>query len=104
TGEDADGCLTEFRGLGRNAQRSSEYRGALRRAQAMADPSRLTALMLLKSRPELCACEIQASLGISHATVSHHMGILLEAGFVTAERRGKWLYYRLNRGVAAEVP
>jgi ArsR family transcriptional regulator len=104
TGEDAACCLTEFRGLGRTARKSADFRTALRRARAMADPSRLTTLSLLKSQRELCACEIQASLGVSHATVSHHMGVLLDAGLVTAERRGKWAYYRLVRGSSVEVP
>ncbi len=104
TGEDAACCLTEFRGLGRAAQKGAGFRSALQRARAMADPSRLTALSLLKDRRELCACEIQASLGVSHATVSHHMGVLVGAGLVASERRGKWAYYRLVPGVSVEVP
>jgi len=104
TGEDAACCLTEFQGLGRTVQRRAEFRSTLRRARALADPSRLTALSLLKGRPELCACELQAALGVSHATVSHHMRVLLDVGLVTSKRRGKWSYYRLRPGASIEVP
>jgi ArsR family transcriptional regulator, arsenate/arsenite/antimonite-responsive transcriptional repressor len=98
TGEDAECCVTEFRGLGRTVQRRPEFRATLRKARALADPSRLTALSLLKGRKELCACEIQAALGVSHATVSHHMRLLAKVGLVDSERRGKWVYYRLRPG------
>ena len=90
TGTEASCCLDEFRGLGRSVRQRREFGQALRRARAIADPSRLAALSLLKGRGEMCACEIQAALGVSHATVSHHMHRLLDAGLVSAERRGKW--------------
>ncbi|MEE8199505.1 MAG: metalloregulator ArsR/SmtB family transcription factor [Thermoplasmata archaeon] len=76
----------------------------LQRARSLGDEKRLVAAMLLKRRPEMCACEIQAALGISHATVNHHMNILLEAGIVTAQRRGKWMYYRLTPEGSRSLP
>ena len=60
--------------------------------------------MLLKRRPEMYAREIQATLGISHATVNHHMNSLNEAGFVTTQRRGKWMYYRLTPEGSRSIP
>ena len=47
--------------------------------------------------PGICGCHIQAHVGLSQPTVSHHMKILTEAGLVIGEKRGKWVYYRLNR-------
>jgi ArsR family transcriptional regulator, arsenate/arsenite/antimonite-responsive transcriptional repressor len=47
--------------------------------------------------PGICGCHIQAHVGLSQPTVSHHMKILAEAGLVIGEKRGKWVYYRLNR-------
>ncbi|MCI4360851.1 MAG: metalloregulator ArsR/SmtB family transcription factor [Thermoplasmata archaeon] len=76
----------------------------MRRARALADPSRLATLSLLKGREQLCACEIQAALGVSHATVSHHMRRLLDAGLVSSQRRGRWSYYRLRPAAGVEVP
>ena len=43
----------------------------------------------------VCACDLEAFLGLSQPTVSHHMKQLVAAGVVTAERRGDWVYYEL---------
>ena len=104
TGVEASCCVSEYRDLSEKITNSPAFATALARARALADESRLTAVALLRRRGELCACEIQAGLGVSHATVSHHMAILGEAGFVTAERRGKWMYYRLASRAGIEVP
>ncbi len=45
---------------------------------------------------EVCACVFAERLGLSAPTVSHHMKSLLDAGLVSAEKRGLWVYYRLN--------
>ncbi|MCI4342901.1 MAG: metalloregulator ArsR/SmtB family transcription factor [Thermoplasmata archaeon] len=97
-------CVPEYAERSRAVVQSSRFRSALHRAQALADERRLTALALLRRAPELCACEIQAALGVTHATVSHHMGVLTEAGWVRAERRGKWMYYRLDPKATMEIP
>lgn len=47
------------------------------------------------SATEVCACVFAEKLGIGAPTVSHHMKSLIEAGLVTAEKRGLWVYYRL---------
>ena len=47
------------------------------------------------SAPEVCACVFAEKLGIGAPTVSHHMKALIEAGLVSAEKRGLWVYYRL---------
>jgi ArsR family transcriptional regulator len=47
------------------------------------------------SANEVCACVFVEKLGIGAPTVSHHMKALVEAGLVTAEKRGLWVYYRL---------
>ncbi len=44
----------------------------------------------------VCACVFSERLGIGAPTVSHHMKVLVEAGLVTAEKRGLWVYYRLR--------
>ena len=104
TGEDGTCCVPEYRGLARDLTGSPRFSSALARARALADESRLTAVGLLRRKPELCACEIQASLGVTHATVSHHMRILEGAGLVSSERRGKWMYYRLNDKEGVRLP
>ena len=51
---------------------------------------------MLQVRP-LCVCEIQAVLNLATSTVSKHLAILRDAGFVVDEKKQKWVNYRLNR-------
>jgi len=66
---------------------------------ALADPVRLRVLSILASSPEgeVCVCDFVAPVGKSQPTVSHHLKILSEAGLVQGDRRGKWVWYSLNR-------
>ena len=104
TGEDAACCVPEYQGLAKEVAGSPKFPRALQRAQALADENRLLAVALLKRRKELCACEIQAATGLTHATVSHHMAILVDAGLVEPRRQGKWMYYRLSERPEVSVP
>jgi biotin operon repressor len=104
TGGDGACCLPRYQGMGERVAKGPRFATALARARALADAQRLTAVAVLRREGELCGCEIQAALGISHATVSHHMSVLSAAGLVTSRRKGKWLYYRLGPDARAEVP
>ena len=95
TGEDGACCADDYAALGAKIRASARFTTAIARAKAMSDERRLLALALLKRRT-MCACEIQAALGLTHATVSHHMALLVDAGLVAVERRGKWAYYTLT--------
>jgi len=65
--------------------------------QGAADPSRLAILrQLAAAGGEVCACEFTACCEIAQPTVSHHLKVLRESGWVTSERRGSWVYYRLR--------
>lgn len=103
TGSDGDACLPRYQGMGTQVAKTRQFAAALARARALADEQRLTAVAILRREGELCACEIQAALGLTHATVSHHMSVLTDAGIVNARRRGKWMYYRLIPGVIPEA-
>jgi ArsR family transcriptional regulator len=69
--------------------------------QAAADPTRLAILRQLADCDSVCACDFTACCDVSQPTVSHHLRVLREAGWVTTERRGTWIYYSL-RPEAAE--
>lgn len=74
----------------------------LKTLKALADGNRLRILRLLMDRPR-CVCELTAALGVAQPTVSKHLSILEEAGWVTKERRGKnFIFYRLLEGLAPE--
>ncbi len=60
----------------------------------LADPTRLRLLSLIAAAGEACAaCDLVEPLGVSQPTVSHHLKVLREAGLVTSEKRGRWVYY-----------
>ena len=63
---------------------------------ALADPTRLAIVRQLSSDREVCACDFTLSCDVSQPTVSHHLKVLREAGVVQSERRGNWIYYRLD--------
>lgn len=67
----------------------------LKPIRALSDESRMRILWMLEER-YLCVCEIQEGLGLSQSTVSRHMQVLEETGFVVSERDGPWKNYRLN--------
>ncbi len=104
TGEDASCCVPEYQDLAKKVATSTGFPEALRRVRALADEKRLLAVALLRRRKELCACEIQAATGLTHATVSHHMAVLVDAGLVRSRREGKWAYYRLADRPAVHIP
>jgi len=57
---------------------------------------RLAIVRQLAAERETCACDLTVCIELSQPTVSHHMRVLVEAGVVTAERRGTWVYYALD--------
>jgi len=65
--------------------------------RVLGEPARLQILSLIAAQPsqEVCACELVETLGLAQPTVSHHLKVLYEAGLLTKERRGTWIYYRI---------
>ncbi len=66
--------------------------------KAVAEPARLRLLSLIQAQAEgeACVCHLTEPLHLGQPTVSHHLRILEQAGFLTHERRGKWVYYRVQ--------
>ena len=63
--------------------------------KALGDESRVKMLWILENR-ELCSCEIQEAVGLAQSTVSRHLQLLEDAGFVVSEKAGLWKNYRFN--------
>lgn len=68
--------------------------------KVVADSTRLRLLGLIRSQPggEACTCDLTEPLGLTQPTVSHHLKVLFEAGFLERERRGRQTYYRIAPG------
>ena len=65
--------------------------------KALADPARVKIVnQLARAEEPVCACEIAPGLGLSQATVSHHLKKLTDAGLLDREQRGKWAFFSLN--------
>ena len=64
---------------------------------AIADAGRLRLLSFIAAQPEAeaCVCNLIEPLRLSQPTVSHHLRVLTDAGLLTRERRGTWMFYRL---------
>ncbi len=64
---------------------------------ALSDPIRLRLLSVIAAAngDEVCACDVTEVAGRSQPTVSHHMKILVDAGLISREKRGLWVWYRI---------
>ncbi len=82
--------------------------------KALADENRLRILTMLKQSgccsigtsandKGLCACDIESQLDLSQPTISHHMKVLREAGLVSAEKVGPWMWYRRNEELLQQI-
>lgn len=65
--------------------------------KALSDPARVKLLSLIAAAEgqEACVCDLIGPVGLAQPTVSHHMKILVEAGLLVRERRGKWAYFSI---------
>ena len=66
--------------------------------KAMGDPVRLRLLSLIASHEggEACVCDLTDVFELTGPTISHHLKVLREAGLITGERRGTWVFYRIR--------
>src|SRR3954468_4620958 len=65
------------------------------RFKALADPTRVAIVNRLAAG-ECCVCDLNDAFDLSQPTISHHLKLLHEAGILDREKRGVWVYYRLN--------
>ena len=70
--------------------------------KALGDPTRREILHLLRDGAKT-AGEIGSHFDMTGATVSHHLSVLREAGLISDDRRGKYIYYELNLSVLDEI-
>jgi ArsR family transcriptional regulator, arsenate/arsenite/antimonite-responsive transcriptional repressor len=73
--------------------------------KALADPVRLRLLSLIASHAggEACVCDLNDAFELSQPTISHHLKQLHAAGLVNREKRGVWVYYRVNQAALGDL-
>jgi ArsR family transcriptional regulator len=65
--------------------------------KALADPTRVRILKTISHMQQMCECNIVPAFGLSQPTISYHLKILREAGLITSERRGQWVWHQVNQ-------
>lgn len=70
--------------------------------KALNDPTRREILNLLKDKG-LTAGEIAEHFNISKPSISHHLDILKQADFVTAEKQGQFIIYSINTTILDDI-
>jgi Predicted transcriptional regulators len=88
------GLLSELVTKEGKAQLSSKE-ALLQRIKGLSDSSKLEILLSLKISPKY-NLEIAQQLGLTAATMSHHMNVLLNCGFVGIEKKEGKVYYHLE--------
>ena len=64
--------------------------------KALADPARLQLLSIVLASGSSCICDLTEPVGLSQPTVSHHMKVMVDAGLLHREKRGKWVHFSVN--------
>jgi|26BtaG_2_1085354.scaffolds.fasta_scaffold01339_5 ArsR family transcriptional regulator len=64
--------------------------------KALSDPTRLKLVLLLRQHETLCVCDLTEILDQPQPTVSRHLNHLKRVGILSSERKGTWIWYRLD--------
>lgn len=92
---DGDPCCASLLAAPLSVEEADQLAAAF---AALADPVRLRLLSLVAEAGEVCSCDLLEPLGKSQPTVSHHTKILSEAGLITGEKRGRWVWWSVVPG------
>lgn len=73
--------------------------------KALADRHRIRILNLLASAEgdAVCVCALTPELGLAQATVSYHLKLLVDAGLLAREQRGRFAFYWIVPGALARI-
>jgi ArsR family transcriptional regulator, arsenate/arsenite/antimonite-responsive transcriptional repressor len=83
-----------------SAEQAEHVAGLLK---ALSDPVRLRLMSMIAAADEACVCDLTGPFDVSQPTISHHLKVLRDAGWVDSERRGTWVYYRARQDALDKV-
>lgn len=91
--------------LVRDAADPETARDLARVFKALGDPTRVQLLSIVAAHDggEACVCDLTEPVGLAQPTVSHHLKILVDAGLLHREQRGRWAYYSLVPGALGQL-
>jgi ArsR family transcriptional regulator len=98
--EDADACCVPLAVPPLDAEAAAVLANQLK---ALADPARLQLLSIVLASGSACICDLTAPVGLSQPTVSHHMRVMVDAGLLQREKRGKWVHFSVAPEALAEL-
>jgi ArsR family transcriptional regulator len=92
---ESEPCCAPLLQLALDEEQATELAEVLK---ALADPVRLRLVSIIGTAEsgEVCACDLPALVERSQPTVSHHLSVLVKAGVLEREQRGKWAWFRLR--------
>lgn len=91
--DDAGACCAPLAAPPLDAEDAVALAGQLK---ALADPARLQLLSIVLASESACICDLTEPVGLSQPTVSHHMKVLVDAGLLHREKRGRWVHFSVN--------
>ncbi len=69
----------------------------------LSDPVRIKILKILEKKM-MCVCELKIALGLSQPTISYHLKLLRECGYIKPVKKGKWIFYKIaNRKLVKSI-
>ena len=64
--------------------------------KCLADDTRLKSLLIISNLGEVCVCDLTNALQVDQPKISRHLAELRKCKLVTDNRKGKWVYYKIN--------
>jgi len=64
--------------------------------KCLADDTRLKLVFLISQTEEACVCDLMTALALDQPKTSRHLAQLRQCEVLIDERRGRWVYYKLN--------
>ena len=95
-------CCTPLTGTPMSAAQAEQVAPLLK---ALADPVRLRLVSLIAASAggEACVCDLNDAFDLTQATISHHLKVLHSAGVLDRDKRGVWVYYRVNTAALGDL-
>jgi ArsR family transcriptional regulator len=82
-----------------NSKSEEEMSRMVRMMKVLAEPNRLALLRKIMDGIQ-CNCELGGELNLAPNLISHHLGVLRDAGLINLERDqfdARWIYYSINQ-------